>query len=65
MNLVDAYVTKVLGEPQYIDKYANEGVTWWQVPVECNSYGVLSETMLSFNTEEEAKAVVRGHHFLC
>ncbi|WP_201319074.1 hypothetical protein [Paenibacillus sp. EPM92] len=65
MNLVDAYVTKVLGEPEYIDKYANEGVTWWQVPVECDSYGRLSETNLVFKTEEEAKEVRVGHHFLC
>ncbi|MEO3947656.1 hypothetical protein [Gorillibacterium sp. CAU 1737] len=64
MNLVDAYVTQVLAEPEYIDKYAGEGLTWWQVKVLYNSYGRTSETTLSFPTREEAAAVTPGHHFL-
>lgn len=62
MNLIDAYVTKVLSEPRYIDKY--EDHKWWQVRVEYNSYGRLSETELTFKTEEEAKLVNVGYHFL-
>jgi hypothetical protein len=64
MNLVDAYVTKILKEPRFNDRYAYEGVTWWEVKVEYNSYGVLSETYLTFDTEEKALLVKEGYHFL-
>lgn len=64
MNLVDAYVTKVLSEPKFIDKYKDEGMTWWQVDVEYDCYGRISDQPLTFKTEEEAAAVKVGHHFL-
>lgn len=63
MNLVDCYVTKVLSEPEYIDKYAAEGLIWWQVSVEYDSYGRLSETRLTFKTKEDADAVKMGYVF--
>jgi hypothetical protein len=64
VNLVDAYVTEVLSEPAYNDKYAAEGVTWWQVDVNYDSYGRISQTRLTFKTKEEAAAVKIGYHFL-
>jgi hypothetical protein len=64
MNLVDAYVTKVLSEPAFNDVYKDEGITWWQVSVEYDSYGWLSETLLTFKTKSEAEAVSVGYKFL-
>lgn len=64
MNLVDAYVTKVLSEPEFIDTYKDEGVVWWQVKVEYDSYGRLSETEMTFKTKAEAEKVEVGYHFL-
>jgi YD repeat-containing protein len=62
MNLVDAYVTKVLSEPEFIDTYKE--YKWWQVRVEYNSYGRLSETELTFKTKDETEQVKVGYHFL-
>lgn len=61
MNLVDCYVTKVLGEPVHRHCY---DACWWQVPVEYNSWGTLSKTDLVFKTKEAADKVVEGYHFL-
>lgn len=58
MNLVDAYVTEVMGEPYYIYE------KWW-VNVKYNSYGWQNDyTSLMFNTKEEADKVSNGFHFL-
>jgi hypothetical protein len=57
MNLVDCYVTKVNGEP--VKKYDK-----WFVPVIANSYGRDFETEIMCDTEEEAKTVIVGYHFL-
>ena len=48
MNLIDCYVTKILGEPYR--KY--------------DSWGSNSKTQLMFRTEEAARAAQVGHHFL-
>ncbi|MEF3306650.1 hypothetical protein [Paenibacillus sp. GYB003] len=64
MNLLDAYVTEVLGTPRFEDYYKDEGIVWWAVPVKYNSYGVVSETELTFKTREEAEKVKVGYHFL-
>jgi hypothetical protein len=53
MNVIDAYVTRVLGPPY---KRWNK---WW-VQVECDSYGVISENTLMFNSEFEALQVKIG-----
>lgn len=62
MNAVDAYVTKVLEPPTFIDKYPD--VQWWEVGVEYDSYGVLSETKLTFRSKDEANRVCVGYRFL-
>lgn len=57
MNLLDCVVTKVLSEP----KHQNNK---WIVSVEYDCYGVISQTPLFFNTEEEAKKVKPHYIFL-
>ncbi|EIK96105.1 hypothetical protein PMM47T1_14135 [Pseudomonas sp. M47T1] len=56
MNLVDCYVTRILGEP-----YRKFGA-WW-VDVEYDSWGRISSTQLMFRTKEAALAVTAGHVF--
>ncbi|MDE4538027.1 hypothetical protein GIB19_12440 [Pseudomonas sp. ITEM 17296] len=56
MNLIDYYVTKILGDP-----YRKFGA-WW-VDVEYNSWGSISTTRLMFRTEEAARAAQVGHKF--
>lgn len=63
MNLVDAYVTKVIST-QEMD-FGNGPLV--SVQVEYNSYGVLSETSLVFfgdDRQENAAKVSEGYHFL-
>ncbi|MDD2056557.1 hypothetical protein NPS58_03740 [Pseudomonas putida] len=57
MNLIDCYVTKILGEP-----YRKFG-HWW-VDVEYDSWGRTSTTRLMFRTEQAARTASVGHHFL-
>lgn len=57
MNLVDCYVTKVLGDP--FEKYGK----WW-VKVEFESWGRPGTTELMFSSEAEARAVAEGIEFL-
>ncbi|WP_330508346.1 hypothetical protein V1687_18370 [Pseudomonas putida] len=56
MNLIDCYVTKILGEP-----YRKFG-HWW-VDVEYDSWGSKSTTRLMFRTEEAAGAAQVGYKF--
>lgn len=57
MNLLDAKVTRVLGEPEY-----NYGKWWVKVAYDC--WGREGETKLMFDTETEARNVKVGHEFL-
>ncbi|WP_143524243.1 hypothetical protein, partial [Pseudomonas sp. 382] len=57
MNLIDCYVTKILGEP-----YRKFGACW--VDAEYEAYGRISKTQLMSRTEEAARAAKVGHHFL-
>lgn len=57
MNLVDCYVTEVIGEPY--EAYGK----WWR-KVKYDSYGRISESELMFSTKQEAKQVQVGHQFL-
>jgi hypothetical protein len=57
MNLIDCYVSKILGAP-----YRKFGA-WW-VDVEYEAYGRTSKTQLMFRTEQAAQAATVGHHFL-
>lgn len=64
MNLLDAVVTKVLSEPKYVDEYAKDGITWWEVKVEYDCWGQVSEGTLTCKTEDEAKEIKVGYEFL-
>jgi len=57
MNLIDAYVTMVTGNP--VEKHGK-----WFVEVEYESYGQISKAELMFDTEEACFAVEPGDHFL-
>lgn len=61
MNLVDCYVTEILSASEFVTM---EDVSWWQRKVKYNSYGVIGETVLTFNSKEEADKIKIGHHFL-
>lgn len=56
MNLIDAEVTKVIGEPY------PRFLKWW-IKVESIDMGGLSEDNLMFDTKEEAEAVQPGYKF--
>ncbi|MNJ35199.1 hypothetical protein D3C77_299290 [compost metagenome] len=57
MNLIDCYVSKILGKP-----YRKFGA-WW-VDVEYKANDRTSKTRLMFRTEQGAIAAAVGHHFL-
>ena len=57
MNLLDAYVVEILGEPEY--KYCK-----WFVKVKYNCYGIYSEGEVMLNSYAEAKAVQICYKFL-
>jgi hypothetical protein len=57
MNLIDCYVTKILGAP-----YRKFGA-WW-VSVEYEAEGRPGTKHIMFRTEQAAKAATVGHHFL-
>jgi hypothetical protein len=57
MNLVEAEVTKVKGQPF-------EDYGWWWVKVEYVCYSVSSDMQLMFKTKEEAEKVKIGYKFL-
>lgn len=56
MNLVNAYVTEILGPPKQI--YGK----WW-VPVRYTCYGVIGETEVMCNTKAHADNVAVGYEF--
>jgi hypothetical protein len=58
MNLVECYVTKILMKPK------KELLTGrFGVGIEFNSYGSISQTVLFFDTIDEAKKVKKGYKF--
>lgn len=57
MNVVDCYVTKILGEP-----YLERG--WWVLGVGYNCYGREFETEIFKRTKEEIDDIKIGYHFL-
>ena len=57
MNLVECYVTKIIGEPYFEYNF------WWQ-KVEYNSYGVIGETSLFHKDKESFKTITVGFMFL-
>ena len=58
MNEVTAYVTEVLSEPYFVDKY-----NWWAVDVIFSDMGGSREKTLTFANEEKAKEVEKGYKF--
>ena len=57
MNLVDCYVTEIIGEPYF--KYGK-----WNIIVEYNSYGVKGTTVISDFTRSKIDAIDVGFKFL-
>jgi hypothetical protein len=57
VNLIDAYVTEVHGNP-----YESYGKWWVKVTSDC--YGRPTEGALQFDTRDEALAVKPGFHHL-
>jgi len=57
MNLLDAYVTKIKGAPEF--KYGK-----WFLKVEADCYGLPTESELMFDSKEGAEKVGIGYHFL-
>lgn len=62
MNLLEHYVTEVIGKPYY-DDYGSGNYKWW-LKVRANCYGYETESTLMFDTEEEALKVTKGYMFL-
>lgn len=60
MNLVESTVRKVLSEPRHQHGFCYDT---FEVDVEVNCWGHVSETTLSFRTLEEAKQVKVGYKF--
>ncbi len=58
MTVLDATVTKILGEPEF--KHGK-----WFVKVERDCWGAKDEAELMFSTEASAKAVEVGYKFHC
>lgn len=57
MNLLDCYVTLIVGEPYFA--YGK----WW-VEVEYESWGSKSKSTIMFSCKEDAEGVKIGNHFL-
>jgi len=57
MNLLEAHVTEIIGEPYF--KFNK----WW-VKVKYNCWGSFGETELMFYKENHAKEIKIGHKFL-
>ncbi len=62
MNLLDHFVTEIIGKPYYHD-YGSGNFKWW-VKVKATCYGHETKNTLMFNTKEEADSVKIGYKFL-
>ncbi|MEZ2793157.1 hypothetical protein [Proteus terrae] len=65
MNLLTHTVTKVLGDPVRHTYKSDDGTEneYYLTRVECNCYGVISNTEVMINTLEEAKAIKVGYEW--
>lgn len=66
MNTIPHHVNRVIEGPTRKDitfEYEGEEVTdtVWNVVVEANSYGVIEERTITFQTREEAEKVEEGY----
>ena len=57
MNVLEHYVTEIIGEPYY-DDYGSGNYHWW-LKVRALCYGSECETTLMFDSKEEAFAINR------
>jgi len=57
MNLIECYVTRVIGNP-----YCEYGM--WGIKVEFNSYGVIGETNIFLDSKAEVLKIKSGYKFL-
>lgn len=55
MNVLEHYVTEIIGEPYY-DDYGSGNYHWW-LKVKALCYGSECETTLMFDSKEEALAI--------
>lgn len=62
MNVLEHYVTEVIGKPYY-DDYGSGKYRWW-LKVKATCYGQESETTLMFDTESDARRIDKGYMFL-
>jgi len=62
-NLIDHYVTDVLGEPRRHTR-PDEGLEWWTRPLETNAEGRTTIRSWVFDTREEAESVSIGDKLL-
>ena len=62
MNVLEHYVTEIIGEPYY-DDYGSGNYHWWP-KVKALCYGSECETTLMFDSKEEALAIKKGYMFL-
>ena len=62
MNLIDTWVTEVIGEPYY-DDYGSGNYKWW-LEVAYKDVGCTGTSTLKFNTNEEAEAILPVYKFL-
>lgn len=58
MNLLDATVTEIIGEPEL--KYGK-----WFIKVKADCWGAVTESSLMFSSKEQALAVKPGYKFEC
>lgn len=58
MNLIDAWVTEIMGEP-YLSVFGK-----WLLKVKCHDMGGDGTSTLIFDTKEQAEQVDVGYKFL-
>ncbi|MGF7480275.1 hypothetical protein [Providencia sp. SP181] len=64
MNLLTHTVTKVLGDPiRKTFTYNGIETEYYLTQVECNCYGVISNTEVVTNTLKQAKAIKVGYEW--
>lgn len=59
MNVLEHYVTEIIGEPYY-DDYGSGNYHWW-LKVRALCYGSECETTLMFDSKEEAFSLKNRH----
>ena len=66
MNVIDAEVTEVLSEPNFVnnkERFGENHCNWWAVKVKYADMGGGGKKELHFNSKEEAEKVEEGYIF--